>query len=309
MTIALIILCPARYWPGFSRRVAGTLLRFGLPLAGANLIGLSLYNIDYIVVGHRLGAVPLGLYLLAFTISSWPSSLFNGMVTSVALPAFSRVRDDAEKLPEYLTNVVSALEGIALPVSVLTLVVARSAIITVYGSRWSAASVALVTLALFGIVRVPVELFSNIIVALGRPRALFLTQALWIVVLLPAMVIGVDTWGIKGAGIAHFVVAGLVVLPVYLFVVRSVAGLSLRKLLVAIGPPVAGSIGAGLSAALAMRATNGALQSLVVGLGAGLVVYLIIVGPWLWRVLQRAHTLWSAVGTGPSPLAGAAAAS
>ena len=120
---------------------------------------------------------------------------------------------------------------------------------------------------------------------------------------------GVDTWGIKGAGIAHFVVAGLVVLPVYLFVVRSVAGLSLRKLLVAIGPPVAGSIGAGLSAALAMRATNGALQSLVVGLGAGLVVYLIIVGPWLWRVLQRAHTLWSAVGTGPSPLAGAAAAS
>jgi len=301
MTLLLTVLAPARYWPGFNRKLAGPLLRFGLPLAGANLIAFSVYNVDYIVVGHILGSIPLGLYLLAFSISSWPSAVFNGMVTSVALPAFSRVRDDAERLPDYVATVVSALIGLALPISALTIVVARPAIVTVYGPRWAPAAAALATLALFGAVRVPAELFANIVVALGRPRALFFTQLLWLGLLIPTMILGVDKWGIKGAGIAHFVIAGAVVLPVYVFLVRSLSGVSIRRLAGAVTPPVLGSVAAAGAGAIAVHLVHDAALALLAGLGVGVVVYLALLGPWLLRVLRRARALWGDVDTNVAP--------
>ena len=308
MTLLLTVLAPACYWPGFNRNLAGPLLRFGLPLAGANLIAFSVYNVDYIVVGHILGSVPLGLYLLAFGISSWPSAVFNGMVTSVALPAFSWVRDDAERLPDYVATVVAALIGLALPISALTVVVARPAIVAVYGPRWAPASAALATLALFGAVRVPAELFANIVVALGRPRALFFTQLLWLALLIPTMILAVDHWGIKGAGIAHFVIVGLVVLPVYVVLVRSLSGVSIRKLAGAVTPPFLGSIIAAGAGAAAVHFVRVPALALLAGLGAGILVYLALVGPWLLRVLRRGRALWGAADTNiaaptdPAPL-------
>lgn len=297
MTIMLIVLAPARYWPGFNRKLAGPLLKFGLPLAGANLIAFSVYNVDYVVVGHVLGSVPLGLYLLAFTMASWPSTLFNGMVTSVALPAFARVRHDAERLPDYVSTVVSALIGLALPISVLTIVVARPAIVTVYGPRWSDAAVALAMLALFGAVRVPAELFANVIVALGRPRALFLTQLLWLAALIPAMIFAVSSWGIKGAGIAHFAIAGGIVLPVYVVLIHRLTGVKIGSLARAVTPPLIGSAVAGCAAGLTVRVTPSPALDLIAGLAVGVAVYLLVLGRWFFRLQSRARILWSTVGS------------
>ena len=296
MTILLLALAPARYRPGLNRHLTGMLLRFGLPLAAANLIAFSVYNVDYVVVGHVLGPVPLGVYLLAFTMASWPSALFNGMVTSVALPAFSRVRDDEERLPEYVTTVVSALGALALPISILTIVVARPAIVAIYGPRWSAAAPALAMLAIFGAVRVPTELFANVIVAFGKPRTLLYAQLLWLGALVPAMIVGVNEWGIKGAGIAHFVVAGALILPIYVAVVRALAGVSLWTLLRSVLPPLAASACAGIAAAIAVHMTHGVVAQLVFGLAAGLAAYVLLLGQWFVRLCRNGRALWSNAG-------------
>ena len=57
---------------GWDREQARALLRFGLPLAGASLLVLAMLNVDSAVIGAVLGPTALGLYQIAFNVSSWP---------------------------------------------------------------------------------------------------------------------------------------------------------------------------------------------------------------------------------------------
>jgi hypothetical protein len=117
------------------------------------------------------------------------------------------------------------------------------------------------------------------------------------VLLVPTMILAVDTWGIKGAGIAHFAIAGLVVLPVYIVLVRSMAGVSIRKLAGAVTPPFLGSVVAAGAGAAAVHYVHVPALALLAGLGVGSLVYLALVGPWLLRVLRRGRALWGDVDT------------
>ena len=67
----------------------------GVPLGAANIIGFILLNVDYGLIGHLLGAVALGVYVLAFNVASWPQSLLGAMINNVSMPAFSRVKNDS----------------------------------------------------------------------------------------------------------------------------------------------------------------------------------------------------------------------
>src|SRR3954447_9511081 len=51
-TVTILYFAPRRHRPGWNRRQAGELLRFGLPLAGGNVLGFSIQNVDYIIVGR-----------------------------------------------------------------------------------------------------------------------------------------------------------------------------------------------------------------------------------------------------------------
>jgi PST family polysaccharide transporter len=56
----IFVVTKKRYRPGFDRREARRLLRFGAPLAGASLAGFGLGNIDFLIVGRLAGPVQLG---------------------------------------------------------------------------------------------------------------------------------------------------------------------------------------------------------------------------------------------------------
>ena len=72
-------------------------------------------NIDYLVIGWKLDAVALGLYLLAFNLSSWPVNTFSAVVRRVSLAAFSRVKDQPEQRVSELTRLAVLLALPTLP--------------------------------------------------------------------------------------------------------------------------------------------------------------------------------------------------
>ena len=73
--LLLFVLVRPRYRPGWDRERAGRILRYSIPLAGADVVGFALANADYVVIARVLGAKELGFYLLAFNISGWPVSV------------------------------------------------------------------------------------------------------------------------------------------------------------------------------------------------------------------------------------------
>ena len=86
-TALVLVLAPARPLPGWRRDDAVALLRVGLPLAGTSLVLLATLNVDYVVVGRQLGTTALGLYLLAFNLSSWPSTCSRSRSGASPFPA------------------------------------------------------------------------------------------------------------------------------------------------------------------------------------------------------------------------------
>ena len=95
-TAVQFILSRTRPQFGFDRSIAGPALRFGLPLAGANLLSWALLNVDNIVIARAAGEVALGFYVLAFNVSSWPMTAIGTAIRSVSLAAFSRTTADRD---------------------------------------------------------------------------------------------------------------------------------------------------------------------------------------------------------------------
>lgn len=285
--LVLLRLTPKRYWPGWDSRVVGSLLRFGMPLAGANLLSYTMLNVDYVCIGRLLGAVPLGFYLLAFNVASWSTSFFGAMVNGVAMPAFSRVQHDRDQLHRYLSTGVRAVAAVTFPVAVLTMVLADSLITTVYGSRWGAAVPALQVLAIYGGLRVLCQLFSNVLLGLGFTRLLLGVQLVWLGALVPLMIVGVERRGLVGASLAHLVVAAALVLPLYAVVLTRIAATSGWFMLRAITPPLAAATLAGIAVAVvAAVAPTGPLE-LLAGLAVGGAVYLAAAAPWAGPQMRR----------------------
>ena len=62
----LIVAAPRHYRPGLARSALSVVLRFGIPLAGANIVNFTLLNVNYVFVGHLLGATTARLLYAGF---------------------------------------------------------------------------------------------------------------------------------------------------------------------------------------------------------------------------------------------------
>jgi PST family polysaccharide transporter len=293
VTVILIMaMSPEKYWPGFRWHEAKPLLAFGLPLAGSYLISLAIANVDFIVIGHQLGARRLGYYNLAFNISGWPVTIFSSVLISVTLPTLSRVRDRPVELNRHLAAGLSAIAATSFPVCALLAALSVPLIDVVYGARWHAAWSALVVLALFGAARTVLMLFSDLAIATGLTRRLFVIQALWLLTLIPVMVFCVTTWGIAGAGIAHALVVVLLVVPMYLLVLRRSTSIDLGRLLPCLVRPIGASLAAAGVAYAATRLVDAQTWQLMIGFGAGFLTYLLLSGTWLLEVKRTLVSMY-----------------
>jgi lipopolysaccharide exporter len=274
----VVAAAPRRYWPDLSRGALSVILRFGIPLAGANFVNYTLLNVDYAFVGHLLGATALGVYMLAFTVASWPYGLLGGVINSVSMPAFSRVKHDPEQLTNAMATGLRGVALIVLPMCGMTMALARPLVLTVYGTRWAAAASVLTVLSLYSAAFMACLLFANMLTGLGRTKLLLALQVIWIGTLFPAMALGVHEDGIAGAAYAHLAVIVPVVLPAYLLALKRVTGVRFAALGRAVLPALAGSAAAGLAARGAASQFASPLAQLIAGLAAGGPVYLACAG-------------------------------
>jgi PST family polysaccharide transporter len=286
----LIIAAPRHYRPGLARSALQVILRFGLPLAGANFVNFALLNVDYVFVGHLLGAAALGVYMLAFTVASWPYGLLSGVINNVSMPAFSRVKDDPVLLKNAMAFAVRAVCLIVMPMCAMMLALARPIVLTLYGEKWAESANVLMILSIYGVVSMVCLLFANMLTSFGRTKFLLFLQLIWIATLVPAMVLGVHKDGIVGAAYAHVAVILPIVLPSYLLALKRVTGVRLTTLGKAALPALLASAAAALAAyAAASQLTNPLIQ-LVAGLAVGGIVYVICAGRQAITVFGRGQS-------------------
>jgi lipopolysaccharide exporter len=281
----VVALAARRYYrPGFDRASARLLVRFGLPLAAANLVNYVLLNADYAFISRLLGPAQLGVYMLAFNVASWSTAVLGSMINGVAMPAFSDVSRDRSGLTIALQRTVVMVSLVAFPIAGLTSALSQPLVAVLFGDTWSAAAPVLSVLALYGGLFTMSLVLSNALVALGRSMLLLGVQLLWITCLVPLVVVGVAWWGTSGAAVAHVVTIGLAVLPLYALSLSRSAGVSPVHLLRGAGVPAGAAAVAGFAAWMTSTSLPWSdLPQLVVSGLAGAAVYSAVVLPLVAR--------------------------
>jgi lipopolysaccharide exporter len=283
----LLVVAPRYYWPGLARSALSVIFSFGIPLAAANFVNYTLLNVDYAFVGHLLGATLLGIYMLAFTVAAWPSGLLGGVINSVSMPAFSRVKHDPDLLMNAMAASLRAVSLIVMPMCGMMIALAHPLVLTVYGAKWAGVANVLMILAVYSAAFMVCLLFANMLTGLGATRLLLILQLIWIGTLVPAMVLGVHRDGIMGAAYAHVAVIVPIVLPSYLLAIKRVTHIRLTALGKAAMPALGASAVAAVAAYAAASRFSSPLAQLIAGLAAGGVVYFICAGRQAIAIFAR----------------------
>jgi O-antigen/teichoic acid export membrane protein len=270
---------------GWDRAQARALLRFGLPLAGASLLVLAMINVDSAVVGAMLGPATLGLYQIAFNVSSWPVRSLSEAARRVSFAGFSRIAGTSAALADGFSRALTLLMSAAVPICVLLAVLAEPVIRTVYGPQWTGAAVALRYLAILGLARVAFELAYDCLGASRHRKSLIVVQGLWLVALVPTLIL-FARGGIAGVGQGHVVVALAVAAPAFLVALRR-AGIPVGAVVRACALPLLGGVGAAFAAWGVQRLVADDFVGLMLAGFAGLAAYAPVVPALLRRVRAR----------------------
>jgi PST family polysaccharide transporter len=277
--VLFVILSPEPMRLGFNPGQARALLRFGLPLAGASIIVFAITDADQIVVGHFLGATLLGYYALATNLSNWPLNMFSMPVRSVAPALFSRLQHDRRAMRVGFVSGAALLASITFPICMILSGAASPLIHFVYGPRWALAARVLVWLGVLTALRILFEFVYDYFVVLARSRVVFTVQLAWLIVLVPALIGGAKLSGTAGVAMAEVLVAGLLVLPWYLYELSRV-GIPMVMLARNVWFPLIGALGVDLLAVKLSEVIHNSFAALaVIGL-----VTLATVGMLLYRM-------------------------
>ncbi len=256
---------------GWDPEQARALLRFGLPLAGASLLALAVVNVDTMVVGSSLGQVALGFYVLAFNMSGWPVRIISEAARRVSFAGFSRLAGSPHALAQGFSRALGVLVTGTVPLCVLLGGLAAPVVhlSLIHALPW---------LMALGLIRIGCELAYDCLVATERRRALVLTQALWVVALVPALVVGARGGGIVGVSQAHVLIAAGLVVPAFLHALGR-AGIGLAPIARACAWPfLGGSVMALVILAAKRLLGDGTLVLFAIGAGA-LACYVVCVLP------------------------------
>jgi O-antigen/teichoic acid export membrane protein len=264
---------------GFDRVVARRLLVFGVPLAvGLGVESVVMYS-DSVIVGHVLGTVALGFYLLAFNISSWVPGIVGAAVRYVSIPAFSRLAEGkAETFSVGVQRALPMLITFVAPVAAVLVTLSPALIHVLYGEHWVPAAQALQFLAFVMIARMFTALVFDIQTGLGNTQVPVRLNLVWLVALLPALWYGTNLGGIRGAAIGHAIVALTVAIPLAGWMLHR-AGVDMRPVLRRSARPVLAAVVAGVVMAAIAMPLDSALAQLVIAGGLGFVVYLALALP------------------------------
>lgn len=126
-----------------SYRTANELVRFGVPLGLSSFAFLALISTDRLLIGYFLGADELGIYQVAFTVSTFVFIIPN-VLKHASFPIGSAMDSD-DSLFELLSLMVTIVVG---PIAATIAINSLPVVLILFGAEYRAAAVPLSLLAL-----------------------------------------------------------------------------------------------------------------------------------------------------------------
>ncbi|MBN1478131.1 oligosaccharide flippase family protein [Candidatus Sumerlaeota bacterium] len=276
----------------YDRQVGRDLLLYAVPLLGVALIGVFVLIIPSGTIGHLLGTEALGVFEIANRIASFPFFAIIYVVGRVMFPLYTRLRDDRQQLGMAIAETMKLIALTAAPLCIGLAVVIPAAELVVFQGKWWALPIPLALMLIRALQRAAGSVTGDALKAIGRPGLLQLVFTIRVAVLLPACITGALMWGLNGA-VLGTLVSSTIVLGVEASLINRHIGLAPGAILDAIKVPLIAACLSGIAANVFLwkGLLGPTALGLIVGIGAGAVVYALIILRWerpMLRDLARA---------------------
>jgi PST family polysaccharide transporter len=241
--IGVAVLWQVSKWrPGFriSMRHFKELFSYGINVVGINLLNFVNRRSDDFLIGYFLGSVALGYYTVAYRILLIVTEVMIGTVQKMALPVFSRLQAEPERLREAFYSAIQITSLVAFPAFLGLSALAPELVVVVFGEQWLPSIPVMQILGLIGLLYAGFYYNGPLIMAMGKPGwslALNCLQAVGNVIFFLIAV----RWGIVAVA-AAYVIRGYLIAPIAVWVVNQVLPLNLMRYLRQYAGPLVASL-------------------------------------------------------------------
>lgn len=212
-----------RWRPGAPKRNTGvrSMLSFGGNVTGYALINYVSKNCDNLVVGRAFGPQLLGLYTKAAQLLALPTDQINEPLSSVAIPALSRLADSPERYRQAYLRIMEKIIMVTMPAVILMLATADWLVLIILGPQWGDSARIFVFMGVAGLFQPVASTGGWLLVSQGRVRDMLR----WALINAPISVLSIVAglpWGVVGVAASFSLGRILIAHPLlYWFVGRS----------------------------------------------------------------------------------------
>jgi PST family polysaccharide transporter len=171
-------------------------LIFGRNILGANILGFFARSLDNLIIGKLLGAVPVGIYAMAFQFVRLPFMLVTGPLQYVLYAQLAAIRGDAEAVRRVFIFLTRTLAILVFPAMCMVAVAHGPFFRLLLSQKWAASSTLFMLVAPVGALQAVTALGGTVTMALGRTDIQLRTTIefgiLWVVALLTGAHFGLN---------------------------------------------------------------------------------------------------------------------
>jgi len=214
------------------------MFRYGKNLFFNGFVNYLQANIDYFIVGGRLGMENLGLYMFAYTIPHVVLKEFSQVLVRILFPILCKVNDDHERFNRGYLKTVRLISIISFPTCMGMMSVGNHFIPVLYGDRWLPAIIPFQILCFSGLSKSILTTMGSIFKAKGRPDI----ELKWNAIFFPIITISVFIGSyFELIGVAFAMTLTSYFSFITMWVCLRLAGIKFRSFLYALAPTFLGS--------------------------------------------------------------------
>ncbi len=193
-------------------------------------------NFDNYYIGKYFSPFDLGIYSKSFSLISLPTTNISQVLTSVLLPAFSKIQDEKSKVGGYYLNITKFILFITIPLMIVVFLASEPIILLLFGEKWVAAAPFFRIFSFSGILASYNTLTGTVVISQGRDDLINLGTILK----RPSVVVGIligSTFGVMGIAVGKLC-ADCFNTGVTLHQINKAVALKKRQQLINMLPPI-----------------------------------------------------------------------
>lgn len=259
--LALSVVHAAGVWaacgwrPGGPERGSGvrSMLRFGGNLTGFGVVNYFARNLDNMLIGRYWGSQQLGLYAKAYQLLMLPIDQINVPITTVAVPALSRLNDQPERYRRAYLRILEKIALVTMPGIAFMIAASDWIVLLVLGPQWEGAARIFAVLGIAALIQPVTNTTGWLFVSQGRTHEMFRWGLTGGTIIIASIVAGLP-WGALGVAASYSLTWVFVVTPLLFRAVGRGGHVRAKDFYVTIAPAFGAALGVAASLAVLRRA-------------------------------------------------------